>query len=476
MKPFASISFFISIFILSLFSCQTDTGNKGSIENTFAKKVILPDTSSLILPIDIDVSSFQQLINEQMDSIGWLVEENGLKVNKNLTIAYRVKKQGQAQLYPEDGLIQLYVPLLVDISPKLKSSFSLGLGRNMNMTSKLVLDAKIQPSIGEDYELKTNVKSTFSIVENPTLTILGIRIDFGKQITENLSANSEEINQQLASQIKDAINTKEIITSIWEELKEPYLINDEPFNVFLDFVPTKVILTDLMPSKPGIMKTTLRLDGLMDIHTGKKPSLKSKQLPNAILKNTLADGKSNLKFPLKVDLQSFIKYMNDEYKDVKIPLQGSDLILSNFKATTKNNTTLNLLANFSYMGINGHIELYGYPHVNQVTQTLSLQKIKLKSNSNNQVVDQLLNTIQENKKVKKLLEKQLQYSLQNEISNLNFELTNQLKNTKFNEFSRLDGYIEQIKINDVYLDENFFNLATEVVLKTNCIIDHKSGS
>lgn len=474
MKQLALFSLVIAI-AFSVFSCQETASKNTKTENTFEKKEIILDTSSLILPIDIDISSFEHLINEQMDSIGWLVEETGLEINKNLSIAYRVKKDGKAQLYPQNGNIQLKVPLFVDISPKITSSLSLGLGRNMKMQSKLMLDAEITSSIQEDYDLKADVNSKFTVIESPSLNLLGFDINFGKQITENLSANSDEINKQLASQIKEAIHTKEIISTIWDELKEPYRVNEEPFDVFIDLAPTKVVLTDLMPSKPGTMRTILKLDGLMDIHTGKKPSSKSKQLPNAIIDNDLTDKKSHLKFPLKVNINSFTKYMNEEYEEFKIPLQGNDLILSNFKATTKNNATLKVLTDFTYGAIQGQLNLYGTPHFNQITQTLSLQKVKLKSKSNNQVVDQLFNTIQTNKKVKELLEKQMQFSLQDEISNLNFELTKQLKNTEFNEFSRLDGYIESIKINDVYLDENFFNLATEVLLKTNCTIDYNGN-
>ena len=354
MKGFSKIIIAFLLMIVALFFLTKQCGQPKQ-EQLQEAESYQQDTSTLILPLNLDIASFEQSFNSQMDEMGWFYEEEGLEVNRNLSIAYRVKKDGRAQLYPQEGSIQIEIPLLIDIRPQLSSSLSFGLGRDMRLQSKVNLQSKVDVDIDETWELLADANTSFTIVESPELNIAGIRINFGEQLKNNLKLSAAEINEQVEQQIKAAIPTKEIVQAIWNELKTPYKIDGEEFTAWATVEPLQIAASDLIAHQPGVMQTVFEIPAIISVKTGEKPNFTgNQQLPKANRVNEVSASNSLFLFPLKVPFSTFTSYVN-QLDNLSFSIQNREVQLSNFDAKNQKGNLV-VTAKFTTGDTEGNVE------------------------------------------------------------------------------------------------------------------------
>ena len=469
MRGFTKIILFFLAGILALFfitkQCSSD---KQQLDEA---KEFKQDTTLMVIPVHLDITSFESLFNEQMDEQLWFYEENGVEVNRNLSISYRVKKQGRAQLFPEDETIQLRLPLFIDIRPKLSSSLSLGLGRNMNLQAKVNLRSAIAVDLNEDWELKADAQTEFEVQESPKLSVAGFEISFDEQLANSLEMGSEEINEQIEEQIKQAIDTRAIAELIWKELKEPYEIKSDEFDAWATIQPLSVQASDLTALGPGTLQTTFGIRSLIDVSTGTKPIFGNrKPLPDAERVNTISTEYSTFRFPLKIDFATFLNYLKED-EPYSFSVQGNrNFSLSGFRAENKEGNLI-VTADFSSGPTKGELTLTGGPVFDERDQTIGVEIHSIESSSNNQVIDNLVNTMQKSAAMRKNIENRLSYSLSEDLADLTYHITNQLKNTRFNEYTSLNGYLNHMKIHNIYVMDNELWLDAEIEASTVCEVE-----
>lgn len=418
------------------------------------------DTSRLVIPVQIDIVSFENEFNRQMEDPVWFYEENDIKINRQISLSYRVRKDGKAQLYPQNEKIFLKLPLFIDIKPKINSSYSLGLGRNMNLQSKVELSSEIETSIQEDWQLFADAETDFEVLESPELNVLGIEIQFEKELINSLEMALDEINQQIEEQISKAVDTRKIVELIWTELEEPYEFTEKPFEAWASFRPMSINVTSLKPSKPGVMETTFEVLSMLDIETRKKNHDIGK-IPKAILIERVENRSSVLHFPLSINIETFVNYLNEQ-DSFKIPIQENrELELSHFSAENDLGG-LKINADFQSGEMKGKLEILGRPAIDAKNQRIYLENINIRSKSNKKMFDKLFRSAQRSNSVRNMLEKHISYSVEQDLANLTFTITNQIKKTKFNDYVRMSGYLNHIRLNDVFLDNDSIILDTEI--------------
>ena len=468
MKGFTRIVLVFLVVIIALFFLTKQCGNATSpalqtIEN------YEQDTSHIIIPLQLDIASFEKTFNSQMDEMGWFLEEADMDINRNLSIAYRVKKSGRAQLYPENGSIKIEIPLFIDIRPQISSSLSLGFGRDLQLQSRVNLRSDVAVDIDKNWELISDATTEIEVVESPELNVAGFRIQFGEQLKNNLALSADEINQQVEDQVKEAINTKEIVQAIWQELQTPYEISGEHFQAWATVQPLQATISDLLPHQPGVMSTVIELPSLISIETGGKPSFNGNQkLPQANRKQESSKNNSLFLFPLKIPFETFLSYLNS-LENIPFEIQNRQIVLSNFVAENEEGNLI-VTADFETGDTNGRLSLVGVPVFDQEEQSIQINLKEIKSESNNKVIDRLVNSMQKSRSIRKKIENNLEYQLKDDLATLNFTITKQLKNTRFNEYAELDGYLDHITIRNIYVGEDHLLLDTEIEAQTVCVV------
>ena len=107
MKGFSKLILgFFALVLITFFVTRQCSGPNGNLSQG-KQKQYEQETSTLVLPVVIDIASFESMFNQQLDQKEWFYEQNNIKVNRNLSISFKVKKEGAAQLYPQDNQINL---------------------------------------------------------------------------------------------------------------------------------------------------------------------------------------------------------------------------------------------------------------------------------------------------------------------------------------------------------------------------------
>jgi len=463
------IAFFVLLIFIIAFSLNSCTDDR-SISTQVTKEYV-QDTSQILIPIKIDITSFEKTFNQQMDDIGWFYEEQDLEVKKNISLSYRIKKDGLAQLYPQEDAIRLKLPLYIEIEPDVSGVLGLGLSKNTILQARVNLNSTIIADLDEDWGLFTDADTEFEIIESPKISIAGFSVDFSSQLKESLVFGKNLINEQIEKQVEDAIATKEIIELIWDELRTPYHIASKPFDSWVLVTPLKARASDIIPGGPGVIQTSFLVDATLDIKTGSRPlQVNTKRIPKAIRVKEHESNYSLLKIPLLIPYRDVIAYMNQLEKPISFTIPGNRLVeLSNYSGAKKGNF-LEVKADFKTGNTTGEFTLVGVPKFIEENQTIKIEIKDIKTTSNSQFIDQLVSSLQKNKKIRENIEENLSYDLSDQLSDLTFEGTNQIKNTRFNEYAKMEGYVNHIKIEDIYLQENAFLLATEIEALTSCKI------
>ena len=472
MKGFSKLILgFFALVLITFFVTRQCSGPNGKLSQG-KQKQYEQETSTLVLPVDIDIASFESMFNQQLDQKEWFYEQNNIKVNRNLSISFRVKKEGAAQLYPQDNQINLQIPLFIDIHPKLNSSLSLGLGRNMNLQARVLLKSKAAVSINEDWELVTDAITDYEVTESPKLNIAGININFDEQLVNSLELGKKEINEQIESQIKAAIDTKAIANEIFEQLKTPYPIESDAFKAWATIRPDTVVVTNLKASAPGTMQTTIVAPVQVNISTKKQETFTNNKLPKARPTTSFTNKNSQFLFPLQLDAQSLTTMLNQqEEQTIQIP-QFGEVTLRNYKVNIENNQ-LHFTTDFTNEQAKGKLELTGKPTFDASNQSIGVQIQSVKSKSNNASIDRIINTAARSGALRNAIQQRFAYSIKNDIADINYAITQQLQSTNFNDFVQMKGYVDNIKINDVFITDNTILLDTEANVNTSVVVKAK---
>lgn len=454
---------------IALTQCKSEDSST-YITDELSKEYV-QDTSKILVPISIDLTSFERTFNEQMDKIGWFYEEEGIEVKKNISLSYRIKKDGNAQLYPQNDLIKLKIPLYIEIEPDVSGPLSIGIAKGTILKARVILNSDLKLDLAENWELATEAETSFEIIESPKISIAGFTIDFDKQLNESLVFGKNIIDEQIEEQVKAVIQTREIIELIWDEIRTPYHIAAEPFDSWAMVTPLQAKASDIIPGGPGIIETSFLVDAIIDIKTGDRPlRVNTNRIPDAVRVKEHDSEYTELSFPLLIPYMTVIDYMNKLEKPISFTIPGDRLIeLSNYSGVKKDNH-LEVKADFTTGSTSGELTLLGVPTFDKNTQTIDLEIKDIKTSSNSKVIDQLVASLQKNKKVRESIEENLSYDLREQLADLTFEVTNQIKSTQFHEYAKMDGYVNHIKIKNIYLTEDSFLLATEIEAKTSCII------
>ncbi len=476
MKGFARfLIFFILIVGLSYFAVRSCSGSQNVVNSNKGSEFI-QDSSRIVIPIQIDITSFEPIFNHQMEEPEWFYESENVEVNKQVSLSYRVKKDGQAQLYPQDDAIQLQIPLLIDIHPKITGPLGIGIAKKMRLETLVVLNSAITVDLNEDWALDARAESSFEIKQSPVLNVAGFKINFESQLLENLQAGIGEINEMIEGQIKEALDTREIVKVVWDGLKTPYEIENEEFTAWAMIQPIDVRASDLKAAGPGVIETVFEVSALIDIETGNRPiRINSKKLPPAVRVQDIAEAYSQFHVPLFLPFSSLSDMINNAEEGLlTVDLGVQKAIFKDVELSNKKNQ-LCITADFVSGAAMGEIELYCMPKFNQQKQLISVEFNQIKSKSNNKVVDQLLEGLANNSVARKQISERLQYNVKEDLAKLSIQISEQMKATSFNEYAHLDGFVNSLLVKDIHLAEDKIILDTFLEAATVCVVQPKQG-
>ena len=440
------VSLWLSFFVLS---CQPSGGRlnpkapKEAYNTTEMEVRNEHFLSTLHVPVSIAMTDVERQINAQVS--GLIYEDNSLDDNNRDQFMTKVWKRGTIIVNAEDSLFQFIVPLRIWA----KAGVSvLGFTQYKETEFEIDLRFKTKFDLDSDWSVHTQTQADgYGWVRRPTVSVIGVNIPIttivGRMIDKNLSSITKTLDQQ----VRRNVDLRTPVLKAWNTLREPYLLS-EKYRTYLQVVPKRILITPLR-FENRVIRATIGIEGFALTTTGAKPDVRpAVSLPDLTVVPKVKDD-------FQVGLLSEASY-EEAAKLVADEFVGKSFSFSDNRYTITitsmdlygQNESLIIKAGLKGT-INGDIYLKGRPYYDAHDQTISLKDLQYDLDTKN-VLAQSANWLLKGT-FARTLEKQLTIPVGSQIADMQKLLQEQLKNNQIAKGIVINGRIDEIRPDQVYL-------------------------
>ncbi|WP_420150070.1 DUF4403 family protein [Spirosoma sp.] len=399
--------------------------------------------STVHVPVSIALSDIERQINAQVS--GLIYEDKSLEDNNSDQFMTKVWKRGTILLTAQDSLFHFTVPLRIWV----KAGVSvLGFTQYKETEFEIDLRFKTKFDLERDWSVHTHTQADgYGWVRRPTVNVIGLNIPItnlvGKIIDKNLGTITKSIDQQ----IHRNVDLRTPVLKAWNTLREPYLLSDK-YRTYLQVVPKRVLITPLR-FENRFIRATIGIEGFTLTTTGAKPEIRpAVSLPDLTVVNQVKDdfqigllSEASYAEAAKLASEEFVgktfSFSEDRYS---ITITSMDLYGQNE----------NLIIKAGLKGtINGDIYLKGRPYYDAHDQTISLKNLEYDIDTKNVLARSASWLLKGT--FARTLEKQLTIPVGSQLADMQKLLQERLKNNQLAKGVVINGRIDEIKPDQVYL-------------------------
>ena len=399
--------------------------------------------STVHVPVSIALSDVERQINAQVH--GLIYEDNSLDDNNRDQFMTKVWKRGTILISAEDSLFHFTVPLRIWV----KAGVSvLGFTQYKETEFELDLRFKTKFDLERDWSVNTHTQADgYGWVRRPTISVIGVNVPItnivGRLIDKNLGTITKTIDQQ----VRRNVDLRTPVLKTWNTLREPYLIS-EKYRTYLQIVPKRILITPLR-FEGRVIRATIGIEGYTLTTTGAKPAISpAVSLPDLTVVSQVRDDfqiglLSEASYPeaAKLAADEFVgksfSFSDDRYH---ITITSMDMYGQND----------NLIIKAGLKGtINGDVYLKGRPYYDAHDQTISLKNLEYDLDTRN-VLQRSASWLLKGT-FARTLEKQLTIPIGSQLADMQKLLQEQLKHKQIAKGIVVNGQIDEIKPDQVYL-------------------------
>ncbi|WP_229310948.1 DUF4403 family protein [Larkinella soli] len=399
--------------------------------------------STVNIPVSIALTDVERQINLQVN--GLIYEDNSPTDNDNDQFMAKVWKRAPIRVSARDSLFHFHVPLKIWAKAGMKI-----LGFVQYQDTEFELDLKFHTRFSIDPDWSVNTQTTpqgYEWVTRPTLKVAGIEIPVTGIVGRLIDKNLGKISKALDEQVRKEVDLKTPVLKAWNTLRVPYLLS-EKYRTWLLVVPKRILIAPFRLENNAI-RSRIGIEGYTLTQTGDKPEVKpAVTIPELIVSKEIPDdfrigllSEATYAEAARVISSEFVG-QTYEFRDgrYKITFTGIDLYGQNnqliIKAGLKGS-------------INGDIYLRGQPFYDPETRTISLRDLKYDLDTRN-LLFRTANWLLQGS-FARTLEKQLTIPVGNQIDEARKSLQSRLTNNQVTKGVIVNGTIEHVKPDQVYL-------------------------
>lgn len=399
--------------------------------------------STVHVPVSIALSDVERQINTQVN--GLIYEDNSLTDNANDQFMAKVWKRGTIQVSADDSLFQFLVPLRIWA----KAGVSvLGFTQYKETEFDIDLRFKSRFDLDPDWSVHTQTQADgYAWVRRPTVSIVGINIPITAFVSRLIDRNLGSITQAIDQQVRRNTDLRTPVLNAWNTLRQPYLVS-EKYRTYLQVVPRRVLITPLR-FEGRVIRTTIGIEGYTLTTTGQKPDVRpAVSLPDLTVVPSVND-------TFQIGLLSEVSYAEaarlaaEEFvgKTFSFSNERYSITITSMDLYGQNES---LIIKAGLKGtISGDIYLRGRPYYDPADQTISLKDLKYDLDTRN-VLQRSANWLLQGT-FTRVLEKQLTIPVGSYIADMQKQLQQQLKNNQLTRGVLINGQIDEIRPEQVYL-------------------------
>ncbi len=436
-----------AILVLLLTSCKTIVVEKPA--ESYLNPVFKPEVSTISIPLNLNMTDIEKSVNRQFS--GLIYEDNDL-TDDNMQI--KIWKSKNFEFKAENNQLKYTIPLKIWSKFGWKvERFGISISDYYEASGELSITFSTGISINPDWDIVTSTRIVnHQWINRPSVRIAGVQVPITSIVDVALKSSSGMINKQIDKSISDAINLKKMAEEAWVEIQEPMLMSEE-HNTWLVVKPQQVLATPIS-TKDNTLQFVIGFKGFIDCVIGKKPEVSFKNaLPKLSIENRL-QRHFLINYNLDITNEFILNTAKKELVGMKFEQGKKHIIVENIDFFGNNGKIVFVLT-FSGSA-KGVVYFTGIPFYNKETKTLEIKESDFDLNTKNALVKSATWLLHGT--ILRKMEPYLKFPIANEIEALLKDVNEQIKNYEIDKDIYLKGKIEDVDIDNIFVQEENLKL------------------
>lgn len=212
--------------------------------------------STLTIPIHYDVDRLEAMVNAKVKGV-FLREK--FKVNdKGDSVYIEIEKRGPILLSWHSPTLFYSFPVRVS-GQYIKHVGRLKVTNRQPVEMEMVLHLATRLGLGANWQLQPHSKlDEIKWIRDPKLKIAMVKVNLRKAIENAIDKNEDKLVAKLDEALSLLLDTRKVITKLWQDIQKPIRINKKEKQVWLKAYGTD-IQANLVDSDPGRISINVQL-------------------------------------------------------------------------------------------------------------------------------------------------------------------------------------------------------------------------
>lgn len=216
-----------------------------------------PDRSVAVVPITVPLSELASTIESGLPSP--LIEENGKEVREGVRMDLRATLDGHVTASGHEGRMVFRIPVSVDGRVYLgkRADRKKKDPEGVQFDADLVIEAAVEPTLGDDWNLRTRTRVTHAWRGTPTVTVAGLSFGVEALAEQAMTRADEQIGDKVDKRTRADDRVREKVNTLWKDLARPKKVKDLPPTWFVAspdalYATSPVVRSDSLKLTVGI--------------------------------------------------------------------------------------------------------------------------------------------------------------------------------------------------------------------------------
>ncbi len=473
-------NFFLSILLIICASCgvsktqttpnanNTDSANAPSrpVEIYTAPLEVAPKTSLVNIPIRFKSSDIENLLNAKLNYV--IYEDNNadddglmMKATKNQNITLKL-----------DGLnIDYVVPLKLWVWRKILDNAWTG-KRGIEAEGDITLNFRTTLNIYGDWTVDSRTELTNYSWQHNMAVKTGIgNIDVKYLADIIIGKTKNVITQGIDKQLKSQFQLFAPMNEAWKQMQNPISMTNAYGRWWVKLTPQDVTLTPFR-NENDALATNVFISTLVDVKTGdNQPAFRPNSfLPPFQYAYTTADS-FNINLVTSIPLVEAERMAQNYCANQTFNAGGKKIRISKIELFGQNEK---MIVNTKFEGdFSGNLYLVGKPVFNSLTNSVELQDLDYDLQTKSFMI-RTAKWLFDRTILKKIKESCV-FKVDNNITTLKNTLNDQMRNYRFSNNVSINGFVTDIFINNIQLQQNEIKVFISSVGKINVELSNLSN-
>lgn len=408
-------------------------------DEVYIEKIFTPQTSTLHIPININVPLLEEKINQHFKDL--IYEDNNINDDSLMVKAW---KERDFKVSYINNVLNYEIPVKIWVKKRFKLGFTY---TDQEIEGSVHLKFSTTINFSKNWEIITHTSITdYEWINNPVLKFGFVSIPIKGIVDVLIKNNKDFIQNTIDKTIRETLPINDYITTIWKKVQDPIPLSFEGMNAWIKATPQALYSTPILGDK-GNISTTIGIKCLMELYMGKSPEVKEKQqsLPQLKMYST-TDESFNINILADIPYEVIDTIAKSTLLGDTLEAGKKSVVIDSLEIFGQNEK---IVIGVGVKGfINGMVYLQGTPYYEPNTSSIRLKDVEYELDTRN-IFANLANLFYK-KGLTRMIEENLVIPIE-EYLNLAKEMgSSELFDMELMENVKMNGILNKINITEIF--------------------------